>query len=181
MSSSDQISPVTPLPEANAVPVATPPPVPGTDVVATTGGRFSAKQPILMDEQDEIIWLSKRETFLAEAFLETRNYYRAAGMLRTKYPGTKTTDCVAKNWLNKPHIQNYLTKRVRQLGICNGMTKERWISEAIQFRDGTKQANSVTVMMHTLIGKALGYLLENKNNFSAENMQINFTQADGRS
>ena len=58
------------------------------------------------------------------------------------------------------------------------MTKERWVKETMEYRDGRRFADENTRFFHKLIGQANGFL-EDKSVGTQVNMQINFKQSDG--
>lgn len=96
-----------------------------------------------------------------------------------KYGGYLTLNRLEK-WLSYPRVHRYIQKRVTDMGYTNGMSRERWLREAIEFRDGVRKMDKQTAFMHKLIGEACGYLdtPEQKSAITV-NQQINFVQADG--
>ena len=98
---------------------------------------------------------------------------------KKKYGGNITQNRLDK-WLTYPRVHRYIQKRITDMGYTNGMTRERWMREAIEFRDGVRKLDKQTGFMHKLIGEACGYLEtpEQKSGITV-NQQINFVQADG--
>lgn len=127
------------------------------------------------------VWLSKKERVLCEAYLDSNfNYSYAARAVRGVF-ATRTTETTVRAWLDrKEHIQDYINHRVIEKGYTNGYTKERWLLEAADYRDGRREANRATTKMHEMIGRAMGWMVDQQNTFTAQNMVIDFRQSDGK-
>lgn len=129
-------------------------------------------------ERERGIWLSSRERVLCNTYVETGSLY--ACMKKYKmFTRRGTTDKAIKRYLSITHVREYLVQLLKDRGITKGMTRERWIREAQEYRDGRKPSNGSTNFMHKLIGQACGYLTPDMQ-ITIENKQnIEFTQADG--
>lgn len=126
------------------------------------------------------LWLSKKERVLCESWLDSNGNYSFAAKIVRKLFNTKTTDMGVRGWLERTHVQEYLQNRLKEKGFTNGYTKDRWLLEAAQYRDGGKTVSSATAKMHELIGKAMGWLGDVTQNFNADKQIIHFTQSNGK-
>lgn len=134
--------------------------------------------PIIIDyEKNNVINLSEREKLVADTFIKTRNIAACRRECKKRY-WKEPNFTTIKKWLERPHVEQYLTQRWRELGYTNGYTKERWKMELIQYKEGVKKANSATMFCMKLLGLALGIGKEQVNVMQA-NQVIQFTQGDG--
>lgn len=83
-----------------------------------------------------------------------------------------------KKVLDYKVVKEYIASRVKDLGYDAGMSKERWIREAMEFRDGKRVGSEQSGFFHKLIGMANGYLSDQRKEVQF-NQQINIVQADG--
>ena len=135
------------------------------------------KMPVIFDTRTGAnILLSIREKVICDAWLQTQSYKKVCDEYE-KVIGKKTQYGVIKRYLEKMHVQVYLKNRLNDLGYLNGWTKEKWIKECTLCGQDRGRGHSGTMFYLKLIGQALGYL--GGNVFNADNMQINFTQANG--
>lgn len=83
-----------------------------------------------------------------------------------------------ERWLEYPQVKEYLEDLIDDLKIATCETKEKWIADAVRFRDGKKEGNEMTPAMHKMIGQVKGYLSGDGAKIDL-NQEIRVVQADG--
>lgn len=132
----------------------------------------------LMDEEGNLLQLTKLNMYILES------YIRGGGRLSyvNKRLKEKYNYKIRKKRLDKllsfKDARKYFEIRLKDLGMNGSLTKEKWIKDSIEYRDGKKIADENTRFFHKLIGQANGFF-EDKSVGTQVNMQINFKQSDG--
>jgi len=132
----------------------------------------------MMDEEQNLLQLTKLNMYILESYL------RGGGKLSyvNKRLKEKYDYQIKKKRLDKVlslrDAKKYFEIRLKELGMKGSMTKERWVKETMEHRDGRRFADENTRFFHKLIGQANGFL-EDKSVGTQVNMQINFKQSDG--
>lgn len=130
-------------------------------------------------------FLSKTEQIVVDAYLETNNVSeacRALNAIRGAHGSTKFYQVeTVKRWLLKPHITSYIGEQQEARGIVNYFkTQEDWEAWGLKVQYGKISPTQVQVAVWKERGKAKGWYKESGPSVM-NNMQINFTQSDGKS
>lgn len=132
-----------------------------------------------VDENGKLIQLTKFSMYVLELYLRFGGKLKVINeKLREKYKVGIRREKLMKI-LNYADTQKYLDKRLRELGLMDTMTKEMWLKESLDYRDGRKVSDENTRFFHKLIGQAKGYLVENPT-MNQTNISIDFRQSDGQ-
>lgn len=147
--------------------------------------------PIIIDYAKKTnVNLSLKEKLACDTYVKTQSWSACAKAIRDQY-GIPTKPETVKRWVERNlHVQGYLARKLLDVGYFNNWTRERWIRaveahaqgmEIMEFEDG--QVFKFDKGAHfrlKLLGDALGYTQEQAKAGLQNNIQINFTQADGR-
>lgn len=133
--------------------------------------------------------LSLKEKLACDVWVQTQSFPACSRAIKEKF-GISIQPHSIKKWVEKyPSVQGYLARRLQDVGFFNNWTRERYIRaveahaqglESMTFDDG--QVFKFDKGAHfrlKLLGDALGYNSESVGR-TQNNIQINFTQADGR-
>ena len=128
-------------------------------------------------------FLSKTEKICVDAYLKTFNLnetMRALNAIRVAHGSSKTYDVRAiKRWLQRPHVADYIGKKLEAQGLVNWNKEEDWEAWGIKVQNGNLPATQVQVTVWKERGKAKGWYKESGPAVQ-NNMQINFVQSDGK-
>lgn len=114
---------------------------------------------------------------IADCFLETRDY-RCCQVEVKKECGRDLSLGTIRKWLKKADVQEYLTERFEDIGFFNSWTKERWFGLMSRHILGERVMKGPDLYCMKLIGQFKGWGSEGLS--QQTNVQINFTQKDGR-
>lgn len=134
----------------------------------------------LMEEDGTLIRLSKFTMYVLELYIRFGGKWKIIdSKCREKYKIGVNRRKLEKI-LNYPDTQKYLDRRLKELGLTNTITKDVWLMQAMEYRDGKKNSDENTRFFHKLIGQAKGYLEEGQH-VNQTNISIDFRQSDGQS
>lgn len=152
--------------------------IPVKEVTTMPMGR--AKTYVIYDFEKNLgIYLSDRERMAVDVYLGCFNYAETCRAIKVKYPGFRGNGEALKKWFERDHVREYFKVKLDEKGLTNGWTKEKWVSECTKEMMNPSQASKTRKMFLELLGDALGYMQGSSAVFKADNMQFNFTQADG--
>lgn len=93
----------------------------------------------------------------------------------------RLSPATAAKWLKSEAAKTYLLQRLEDMGYDRTMTKERWINETLQYRDGGIRLDKTGCFMHKLLGLAKGFINSGGGDRTTiEKQQINFVQGNGQ-
>lgn len=105
------------------------------------------------------------------------NYSRVSRIYKDKY-NVEVSPEKMKTWFGYPQVKSYLEQLMEDKKIAVGETKDKWIADAVRFREGQKLGNAFTPSMHKMIGQAMGYLGGDGPRIDI-NQEIRVVQGDG--
>lgn len=124
-----------------------------------------------------VMQLSKRERVLADTWKRTFSYAECVRVLKDEI-GVEISPMTAMRWLKRPHVVSWMQEEMRQEAMARGYTRARWVSEGIEMKDMEGKVGFHKLLAWKELGRACGFYEENIVN--QNNVQINFTQSDGR-
>lgn len=117
--------------------------------------------------------LSEKEQFICKVWLETQSIQKVVSEMERvfkKAPDPRTI----KAWMDREHVAAYLAVRLKEWGVANGWTREKWITYGTEGMLGERSGE----FWWKQLGVALGYM-EAGTGIKTENLQINIVQKDG--
>lgn len=132
-------------------------------------------RPAYVWKTGRTIFLSKKETIVADTFLRTRNYAECARALQKE--GFNKNWLTCKRWLDKSHVSEYLKEKFEELGVTAGWTEGRWLKVMTDHIQGKERLQGGDLYAMKLIAQVKGFGSEGTN-FN-NNVQINFVEKAG--
>lgn len=151
------------------------------------------KRPLALEINGswKTIQISMREEFMVERFLGGEVFSVSAAAFKLRFRKDVSRKVFAR-WLTRPWVKAYVNLRMKSRGMYNRYAgpggKELWMSELMEMRGGVEGSSMKgernyfnKIHMHEMIGEFMGFKTESKQGpRSVMNMQINFTEANGK-
>ena len=133
--------------------------------------------PLVYDYQrGNVIFPSKRERVLLDAWKRSFNYFECVRSLREQL-GVVVSNMTVKRWLQRPHVVEWKNKELMEEARARGLTKAKWVSDGLEMQEFNGKKGLHQVVAWKELGRACGFYEENV--FNQTNLQINVTQANG--
>jgi len=132
-------------------------------------------------KKDAVFHLSAKEKLICDVYLQTHGNLHAAIVAVKEKFGRTLNQMRVKEWFDrKPHLKEYLNKRISEMAEYN-MTKEEYVARTLDMATSEGyNMNSTKAFLWKLVGQAKGFLAEQQGPVVQNNMQINILQADGQ-
>ena len=149
--------------------------------------------PILVDYRNKTnMVLSLKQKVVVDTYIETQSIKACVEAVNKQFNRKVGPDAV-KGWLDKNElVRMFVARRLEDKGFFNNWTKERYVRVLEAMAAGEKEVvfddgmifrfDKTSTFKLKLLGECLGYLKDSQSSggINAQNVQINFTQADGK-
>lgn len=131
--------------------------------------------------KDGVAYLSRREKMLVDIWLATGgNVGESVRQLKAvNWRGGKVSAKAIERFLKRTHISIYLKEKIMEKALAEGYDEKKWIAEGIKYKEGKLNDYGMSYHFWKELGKALNFYRGDTNPAMQQNVQINFTQANG--
>lgn len=130
-------------------------------------------KPMYVWKTGRTLFLSKKETIVADTFLATRSYAECSRALKNE--GFKKSWQTCMRWLERKHIKDYLNESMDEDAKYRSLTKEKWYGLVVDHLSGVKKMPPADFYLMKLAAEYKGWGMPEVVAIG----QINVTQANG--
>lgn len=152
----------------------------GVDIIKRPDGTEARFMRTPMRSKDGgVYFLSTRERYAMDTLFATGgNISETARRVSAEFKRGITKDTISKWISRKPHVRQYLEKRINEVAAYNDLTKESYLAKLVSYAESKERMPGHTYVFWKLIGQAKGFLDE-KDDGKTKTYQINIRQANG--
>lgn len=141
------------------------------------------RYPVYQYETGKQMFLSKKERIVADAYIRTGSVAEARRVINDLLAkhGSHKAHCLEaiRNWLQKPHVAQFIAGKWLDEGRVNWFDKPKWEAWGVDIMQGKNRVHQTQVAVWERYGKAKGWFVEQGSGGATFNQVIQIRQADG--